>query len=223
MRYLCLGYHDERIWNALPESERKVLLDDTFAYEDALRKNGHVLDGKAGYRLARKEVFLRRGLDIPDGIALSHDGRWMAVSSHGTHDIKLFAASPTLGPGTEPAGTLTGAGYPHGLQFTADDAYLLVADAGSRVVNVYQRGADWDGERGPVHSVAVVDKDAFARGRRNIEEGGPKGLAIDRTGELLAITCEEQPLALYTLGSILGAERAAGSSAGIHTGTQVHS
>ena len=31
MRYLCLGYHDEVIWQAMPDSERKALLDETFA------------------------------------------------------------------------------------------------------------------------------------------------------------------------------------------------
>ena len=163
------------------------------------RGTRHVLDCTSDYRLVRKEVFLRRGLIIPDGIALSHDSRWIAVSSHGTHDVKLYAISNTLGPDSEPAGTLSGKGYPHGLQFSADDAFLLVADAGSQVVNVYQRGAGWDGEHRPAHSVEVVDAEAFARGRQNIEEGGPKGLAIDRTGELAAITCEEQPLAFYAL------------------------
>jgi hypothetical protein len=163
------------------------------------RVTRHVLDRARDYRLVRKGVFLRRGLIIPDGIALSHDGRWLAVSSHGTHDVKLYAASGELGPESEPVGTLSGAGYPHGLQFSADDAFMLVADAGSQVVNVYQRGAEWAGEHWPLRSVEVIDDEAFALGRQNIEEGGPKGLAIDRTGELVAITCEEQPLAFYAL------------------------
>jgi hypothetical protein len=128
--------------------------------------------------------------------------------------VKLYSASDPLGPETEPAGTLSLAGYPHGLQFSADDAYLLVADAGSQVVNVYGRGTDWGGERQPLHTAEVVDGESFSRGRRNVEEGGPKGLAIDRTGELVAITCEEQPLALYTLASLVGA----GSGAFSHTG-----
>lgn len=163
------------------------------------RVTRHLVDPAESYRLVDKEVFLRRGLIIPDGIALSHDGRWLAVSSHGTHDVKLYSTSGALGRETEPAAALTGAGYPHGLQFSADDAHVLVADAGSQVVNVYARGTDWAGEHTPVHSVEVIDGEAFARGRRNIEEGGPKGLAIDRTGELVGITCEEQPLALYAL------------------------
>ena len=172
------------------------------------RVTRHLVDRTPDYRLVQKEVFLRRGLIIPDGIALSHDGRWIAVSSHGTHDVKLYSASDPLSPETEPAGTLTGAGYPHGLQFSADDAYLLVADAGSQVVNVYARGPNWGGERGPMHSVEVIDDEAFARGRRNIEEGGPKGLALDQAGVLVAVTCEEQPLALYGLRAMTGLDQA---------------
>jgi sugar lactone lactonase YvrE len=167
------------------------------------RVTRHLVDTAARLRLIRKQVLLREGLIIPDSIALSHDGRWIAVSSHGTHDVKLYASSDSLGPKTEPAGTLTGAGYPHGLQFSVDDAYLLVADAGSQVVNVFERGPGWEGERRPTHSVEVIDEEAFARGHSNIEEGGPKGLAIDQTGELVALTCEEQPLAFHTVRSLL--------------------
>jgi len=174
------------------------------------RVTRHVLDRARDYRLVRKEVFLRRGLIIPDGIALSHDGRWLAVSSHGTHDVKLYAASGELGPESEPTGTLSGAGYPHGLQFSAVDAFLLVADAGSKMVNVYHRGAGWVGEHRPLHSVEVIDDEAFARGRHNLEEGGAKGLAIDRTGELVAVTCEEQPLAFYALRAMTESAGAAG-------------
>ena len=46
MRYLCLGYHDEQAWNALPADERQQLLSDTLAYERELRGSGHVLDAK---------------------------------------------------------------------------------------------------------------------------------------------------------------------------------
>jgi hypothetical protein len=41
------------------------------------------------------------------------------------------------------------------------------------------------------------------RGRHNPEEGGPKGLAFDRTGRIVAITNEEQPLSFHTLPSLL--------------------
>jgi len=58
MRYLCLGYHDEQAWNALPEGERRQLMDDTFAYERELRSGGHVLDTK-GLQSARTAATLR--------------------------------------------------------------------------------------------------------------------------------------------------------------------
>ena len=46
MKYLCLGYHDET-WAAMSEAERKAVLDETLAYENVLRKNGHYIDSKA--------------------------------------------------------------------------------------------------------------------------------------------------------------------------------
>ena len=47
MKYLCLGYHEEKAWEAMSDSERKALLEENFAYERILRKNGNWLDGKA--------------------------------------------------------------------------------------------------------------------------------------------------------------------------------
>jgi len=47
MKYLCLGYHDEKLWQAQSASERNALMDDTFAYADYLKTNGHILDDHA--------------------------------------------------------------------------------------------------------------------------------------------------------------------------------
>jgi hypothetical protein len=58
MRYLCLGYHDEQAWTALPDAQRQQLMDDTFAYERELRSGGHVLDTK-GLQSARSAATLR--------------------------------------------------------------------------------------------------------------------------------------------------------------------
>jgi len=41
MKYLCLGYHEEKTWHAMNENDRKALLDESFAYETLLRENGH--------------------------------------------------------------------------------------------------------------------------------------------------------------------------------------
>ncbi|RJQ69988.1 MAG: YciI family protein [Desulfobacteraceae bacterium] len=47
MKYICLGYIDEHKWDALSESERNALMDECFAYDDMLRKNGHFAGGEA--------------------------------------------------------------------------------------------------------------------------------------------------------------------------------
>jgi hypothetical protein len=47
MKYVCLGYFDEKQWEALSESEQNALIDECFAYDDVLRKNGHNVGGEA--------------------------------------------------------------------------------------------------------------------------------------------------------------------------------
>lgn len=47
MKYICLGYYDEKQFEALSEKERNALLDDCFDYDDLLRKNGHFAGGEA--------------------------------------------------------------------------------------------------------------------------------------------------------------------------------
>lgn len=168
------------------------------------RVTRHVVNRRLGHRATRNQLLLRQGLDIPDGIAVSHDGQWIAVSSHGTRDVKMYKMSASLGPDTEPAGILQDANYPHGVRFTADDRYMLVADAGSPMLHVYERGAGWDGPRMPSRSIAVLDEGTFLRGRASDEEGGPKGLDIDRSNSVVAVTCEEQTLAFFALAPITG-------------------
>lgn len=58
MKFVCLGYLDERSWNALSESERTGLMDACFAYDDELRKGGHFAGGEA-LQNARNAVTLR--------------------------------------------------------------------------------------------------------------------------------------------------------------------
>lgn len=58
MRYLCLGFHDEAAWQALSEGERQALLEESFAYENVLREEGHYLEGLA-LESARSAATLR--------------------------------------------------------------------------------------------------------------------------------------------------------------------
>jgi hypothetical protein len=47
MKYICLGFFDEKKWEAMSESEQNAFFDECFAYDDVLRKNGHWVGGAA--------------------------------------------------------------------------------------------------------------------------------------------------------------------------------
>lgn len=47
MKFICLGYYDEKAWETLSESERTALMDECFEYDDVLRGNGHFTGGEA--------------------------------------------------------------------------------------------------------------------------------------------------------------------------------
>jgi len=46
MKYICFGYLDVKNWETKSESERNAMIDDCFAYDDMLRKNGHWVSGE---------------------------------------------------------------------------------------------------------------------------------------------------------------------------------
>ena len=47
MKYICLGYMNPKKWETMPERERNAMIDECFAYDDVLRKNGHFVGGEA--------------------------------------------------------------------------------------------------------------------------------------------------------------------------------
>jgi len=47
MKYICLGYYDEKAWETMPEAERNGFMDECFAYDEVLKKNGHFAGGEA--------------------------------------------------------------------------------------------------------------------------------------------------------------------------------
>ncbi len=57
MKYVCFGYFDEEAWTAMPESEQQRFMDECFAYDDVLRKNGPI--GGEALQTARNAKTLR--------------------------------------------------------------------------------------------------------------------------------------------------------------------
>ena len=47
MKYVCLGYIDQSLWDRVPETERNAAMDGCFAYDDELRRGGHFAGGEA--------------------------------------------------------------------------------------------------------------------------------------------------------------------------------
>jgi len=58
MKYICLGYYDEKTWEKMSENEINTFMDECFAYDDVLRKNGHFIGGEA-LQSARNATTLR--------------------------------------------------------------------------------------------------------------------------------------------------------------------
>lgn len=158
----------------------------------------HVVDARDDYRVLSSDVIVQWGLEIPDGATISRDGRWLAISNHNTHSVFVHEMTEHLGPDTPPYGVLENVNYPHGLCFTADGRRLLVADAGAPYVHVFDRGGDdWRGTRQPVSVVKVMADQQYLAGRYNTQEGGPKGIDIDRSMRLVVVSSEHQALDFF--------------------------
>jgi hypothetical protein len=50
MKYVCFGYFDEEAWAAMSESDQQRFMDDCFAYDDVLRRNGAIGGEAAGIK-----------------------------------------------------------------------------------------------------------------------------------------------------------------------------
>src|SRR5512143_956667 len=58
MKYICLGYIEEKKWETMSEEERNAMMDECFAYDDELRKGGHFAGGE-GLQSAQNATTLR--------------------------------------------------------------------------------------------------------------------------------------------------------------------
>jgi DNA-binding beta-propeller fold protein YncE len=161
----------------------------------------HVVHRSDGMAVLHSEIAYRDGLKVPDSIAVSSSGGWIAVSNHYENAVFIYRK----GSGDRPVGYLRGLGYPHGLRFLpGNDNAILVADAGAPFVHIFTTSdGSWAGTRLPSASIEVLDKPTFDRGHVNPEEGGPKGLAVSTDGKLLFATCEFEPLVIFDMEATL--------------------
>ena len=69
MKYLCMVLVDEKKLDALSESEAQTLDDDSLAYDDSLRKGGHLITAQALESVSTATVVRVRGgkVAVTDG------------------------------------------------------------------------------------------------------------------------------------------------------------
>lgn len=177
----------------------------------------HIIRKGIDLEVGSEDVLLAAGLDIPDGICYSPDQRWIAVSNHNTHSVLVYERTAALNRASQPNAILRNVLCPHGIRFTPDGAFILVADASARFVNIYKREeAAWGGVYDPYGVFPVVTPAVFARGRSNPQEGGPKGIDVDKDMNVLVTTCEFQTLAFFDLAEVLGRRQAPTNRHGRH-------
>ena len=164
----------------------------------------HILAMGEHPKILSSEKLLSKGLVIPDGVAVTSDNRWIAISNHSRHCVFLYENTAKLHQKSRPDGVLRNINYPHGVLFTPDNNYAIVADAGSPYVNIYAvNGNSWKGARNPRGTVRVMEEETYLRGRINSQEGGPKGIDIDNSASVLVATCDEQLLTFFDLPAML--------------------
>ena len=163
----------------------------------------HLIGLAAGFSTKNSEVLLKKWLDVPDGICVSEDMHWIAITNQSTHTVFLYENNPSLKKSSDPDGILRHASYPHGSRFTSDGRFILVTNAGSPYVNLYEKDdSGWQGVRDPLLSFRILSNEDFLRGA-NTKEGGAKGLDINNAMNIFVTTCEAQPLAFFDLPKIL--------------------
>lgn len=146
--------------NRLSRGRYEVLICDNFGH----KITRHIVTTAGCYSVQDSSVLLQKHIDIPDGICVSSDRRWIAVSNHNKHCVFVYLNDGSLNASTGPQGILKGVYYPHGLRFTADGSAILVADAGAPFVRIYARpGVDWRGVHYPSSSYRVLSDEMFMR------------------------------------------------------------
>ena len=59
MRFVCLGYLEEHKWDAMSKTEQDAMMEECFAYDDLLRRNGHDWAGGEALQSSRTARTLR--------------------------------------------------------------------------------------------------------------------------------------------------------------------
>jgi hypothetical protein len=161
---------------------------------------------------------LKKWVDFPDGVSVS--GRWIAISNHDCRNVLLYDSSIPLHEGSDPDGILGYIRWPHGVRFTSDGRFILVADYDGYVHIYMKDDCDWRGVHNPLKSLRVMPGEErpsyegidagvritdFQRRalKEGIDAGIPKGIDVDSSLNTFVTTCEAEPLAFFDFAAII--------------------
>jgi len=105
MKYLCMIFFDEKKLDALPEQEYEALVNESLAYDDALRSSGHLLANQALQSVHAATTIRPRGgkMAISDGpFAETKEqiGGFIPIAARDLDEaIKLASGIPSVRPG----------------------------------------------------------------------------------------------------------------------------
>ncbi len=163
----------------------------------------HVITLGESAGIVNEGIRIEKTLQIPDGISLSPDHQWIAVSNHVQGQVGLFRNTPELDRHTTPDSILEGSVCPHGLSFDAD-GNLYVADAASPYVHRYEKPpGGWEARHLPSHAFRLLDDATFYKGRYAAREGGMKGIHVEQGTNVLVTTHKLGTLDFHDLGALL--------------------
>jgi hypothetical protein len=102
MKYICLGYINEKEWESATEEEQQAMMDECFTYDDELKKNGHFVAGE-GLQGSQNATTLRwrnGKVSVTDGpFAETKEqigGIMILEASDLNHAIRLLSKHPSL-------------------------------------------------------------------------------------------------------------------------------
>ena len=102
MKYICLGYIDEKAWGEMSRDGRNTFVDECFAYDEELRMNGHFIGGEGLQESGNATTLRWRGdkVTVTDGpFAETKEqlgGIMILEATDLNHAIRLMSNHPSL-------------------------------------------------------------------------------------------------------------------------------
>lgn len=163
----------------------------------------HIIETAGDVKVEDQGVLIRDSLLLPDGISISPDNRWIAVSNHVYGQVLIYENTHCLNSETPPSNVLVGPVCPHGIRFSPDGNFLYVADASSQYLYVYKcNEGNWNQDRETAATVRMMDDDTFHMGRYSTREGGVKGIDVDTTNSIMVTTHRMEVIAFFDMSEI---------------------